>query len=372
MAKKKDEKEQQTIEPVTICDQSTEVAANCDHLESDEIILSQYEIEKLILTIRGAQVLIDRDLAMIYHITTKQLNQQVRRNIRRFPERYRFQLTKDEMMELVTNCDRFKSLKHSTTTPYAFTVYGVSMLPSVLTNKRAIDTSIRIIDAFVAMRKFLIQNASILMRIAHLERHQIETDEKIDAILDKMEQNSPKMLPEQIFPTGCVWDAWSYVSDLVRSAKSRIILIDNFVDDRVLSLFTKRAEGVSATIHTRYSEQFLTDLKKHNEQYPEIEFVQLPHRNHDRFLIIDHKVHLLGASLKDMGTALRRHRNDHHPRNYSGVVEIAGDHHSAKQQTSLCLIAPDNPTCTRICGLVVEISEMIDVHAVVSLGGMNK
>ena len=209
-----------------------------------------------------------------------------------------------QTIEPVANCDRFKSLKHSTTTPYAFTVYGVSMLPSVLTNKRAINTSIRIIDAFVAMRKFLIQNASILMRIAHLERHQIETDEKIDAILDKMEQNSPKMLPEQIFPTGCVWDAWSYVSDLVRSAKSRIILIDNFVDDRVLSLFTKRAEGVSATIHTRYSEQFLTDLKKHNEQYPEIEFVQLPHRNHDRFLIIDHKVHLLGASLKDMGTGL--------------------------------------------------------------------
>ena len=106
----------------------------------------------------------------------------------------------DQFTEVVANCDRFKSLKHSTTTPYAFTVYGVSMLPSVLTNERAIDTSIRIIDAFVAMRKFLIQNASILMRIAHLERHQIETDEKIDAILDKMEQNSPKMLPEQIFP----------------------------------------------------------------------------------------------------------------------------------------------------------------------------
>ena len=108
------------------------------------------------------------------------------------------------------------------------------------------------------------------MRIAHLEKHQIETDEKIDAILDTMEQNSPKMLSEQIFPTGCVWDAWAYVSDLVRNAKNRIILIDNFVDDRVLSMLTKRAEGVTATIHTRYSEQFLTDLKKHNEQYPSI------------------------------------------------------------------------------------------------------
>ena len=289
---------------VANCDLFTEVVTNCDHLENNEIILSQNEIENLILTIRGTQVLVDRDLAMIYNITTKQLNQQVRRNIRRFPDRYRFQLTKDELKELVANCDRFKTLKYSPTLPYAFTVYGVSMLPSVLSSKRAIDTSIRIIDAFVAMRKFLVQNANVLMRIAHLERHQIETDEKIDAILDKMEQDSPKQLPEQIFPTGCVWDAWAYVSDLVRGAESRIVLIDNFVDDRVLSMFTKRKEGVAATIHTRYNEQFLTDLKKHNTQYPEIEFVQLPHKTHDRFLIIDDKVHFLGASLKDMGTCL--------------------------------------------------------------------
>lgn len=132
-------------------------------------------------------------------------------------------------------------------------------------------------NAFVAMRRFIVQNAGILMRIAHLERHQIETDEKIDIILDKMEENSPKILPEQIFQTGCVWDAWTYVSDLVRSAKQRIVLIDNFVDDRVLSMLDKRADGVSATIHSRYFEQFQTDLKKHNEQYPTIEFVQLPH-----------------------------------------------------------------------------------------------
>jgi hypothetical protein len=119
-----------------------------------------------------------------------------------------------------------------------------------------------------------------------------------------MEENSPKLITETIFPTGCVWDAWTYVSDLVRSAKSRIILIDNFVDDRVLSMLTKRADGVTATIHTRYSEQFLTDLKKHNEQYPKIEFIQLPHRHHDRFLIIDDKVHFLGASVKDMGAGM--------------------------------------------------------------------
>jgi hypothetical protein len=265
---------------------------------------SQSDIEKMIITVRGEQVLIDRDLAMIYGVETKVINQAAKRNSRRFPERYRFQLTKDEMMELVTNCDRFRTLKHSTSEPYAYTEYGVSMLPSVMSTQKAIDTSIRIIDAFVAMRRFFVQNAGILMRIAHLERHQIETDEKIDLILDKMEERSPQLLPEQIFQTGCVWDAWSYVSDLVRSARERIVLIDNFVDDRVLSLLDKRADGVTATIHSRYSEPFLTDLKKHNEQYPAIDFIQLTHKNHDRFLIIDDKVYLMGASLKDMGAGL--------------------------------------------------------------------
>ena len=178
------------------------------------------------------------------------------------------------------------------------------MLPSVLNSQKAIETSIRIIDAFVAMRSFMVQNADILTRIAHLERHQIDTDEKIDMILDKMEESSPKLLPEQIFQTGCVWDAWSYVSDLVRSAKKRIELIDNFVDDRVLSLLMKRGKGVSATIHSRFTKDFLTDLEKHNTQYEEVKFVQLPHKNHDRFLIVDDPVYLLGASVKDMGNGL--------------------------------------------------------------------
>ena len=304
MAKKKDKKEQQATGLVANCDQSTEVVANCDHLETTEADISQYEIEKLIITIRGEQVIIDQDVARLYKVTTKRLNEQANRNSARFPNNFRFVLTKAERDEVVAKCDHLKSLKYRPTMPYAFTEQGIGQLSSVVHSKKAIETSIKIMNAFVAMRRFMVQNLNILMRIAHLERHQIETDEKIDAILDKMEQNSPKMLPEQIFPTGCVWDAWSYVSDLVRSAKSRIILVDNFVDDRVLSLFTKRADGVSANIYTRYSEQFLTDLKKHNEQYPEIQFTQLPHRNHDRFLIIDNKVHFLGASLKDMGAGL--------------------------------------------------------------------
>lgn len=280
------------------------VDANCNHLGKGEITLSQHDIEKLIITVRGEQVLIDQDIARLYGVTTKRLNQQANRNSARFPSNFRFELTKEERDEVVANCDHLQSLKFRPTLPYAFTEQGIGQLSSVVHSQKAIERSIVIMNAFVAMRRFIVQNAGILMRIANLERHQIETDEKIDLILDKMDERSPKLLPEQIFGTGCVWDAWAFVSDLVRNAKKRIVLIDNFVDDRVLSLLDKRADGVTAAIHSRYYKQFQIDLNKHNEQYPVIEFVQLSHKNHDRFLIIDNKVYLMGASLKDMGSGL--------------------------------------------------------------------
>ena len=215
------------------------------------------------------------------------------------------------MHKLVTNCDRFKSLKHSSSPPYAFTEQGISMLSAVVTSQTAVDMSIRIMDAFVGMRRFLSANAHIFQRLDRVEMQQLEnrqwmeqTDNKIEQLFEAIEEKSPKLLPEQIFATGCVWDAWAYVSDLVRSAKKRIVLIDNFVDDRVLSLLDKRADHVEATIHSRYYELFQTDLKKHNEQYREILFVQLPQKNHDRFLIIADDVYLLGASVKDMGVGM--------------------------------------------------------------------
>ena len=188
--------------------------------------------------------------------------------------------------------------------PYAFTRNGIAMLSSVLRSDTAVEVNIRIMRAFTMIPQLVNHNMQIIERIFNIEQHQQETDKTIQVILDKIEDVSPKLLPEQVFATGCVWDAWTYISDLVRSARQRIVLIDNFVDDRVLSVLTKRADGVSATIHTRYNEQFLTDLRKHNIQYPEIKFIQLPHRNHDRFLIIDDKVYLLGASLKDIGNGL--------------------------------------------------------------------
>lgn len=286
------------------CDTSSKVVANCDNLDNGKVALSQHDIEQLIITVRGEQVLIDQDIARLYGVTTKRLNQQVNRNSARFPSNFRFELTKEERDEVVANCDHLQSLKFRPTLPFAFTEQGIGQLSSVLHSHQAIERSIVIMNAFVAMRRFIMQNASILMRLSHLELHQIETDEKIDLILDKIDERSPKLLPEQIFQTGCVWDAWSYVSELIRSAKVRIVLIDNYVDDRVLSLLDKRAEGVSASIYSRYYEQFQVDLKKHNDQFPTIDFVQLPHRNHDRFLVIDNKTYLLGASVKDLGAGL--------------------------------------------------------------------
>ena len=264
--------------------------------------------------------MLDSDLAMLYGVETKALNQAVKRNINRFPEDFMFQLTKEEASrsrsQIVTSNQRLESLRsqivtikngrgqHTKYLPYAFTRNGIAMLSSVLRSDTAVEVNIRIMRAFTMIPQLVNHNTQIIERIFNIEQHQQETDKTIKVILDRIEDVSPKLLPEQIFPTGCVWDAWTYISDLVRSACQRIVLIDNFVDDRVLSMFTKRADGVSATIHTRYNEQFLTDLQKHNIQYPEIKFIQLPHRNHDRFLIIDDKVYLLGASLKDIGSGL--------------------------------------------------------------------
>ena len=285
--------------------------AICDIKGIDSI-----NIESLIRVIRGQQVMLDSDLAMLYGVETKRLNEQVKRNLNRFPEDFMFQLTHDEAVSLrsqiVTLNEEKNSLRSQIATineeevilksqiatsswggtrklPYAFTRNGIAMLSSVLRSDTAVEVNIRIMRAFTIIPQLVNHNTQIIQRIFNIEQHQIETDEKIDIILERIEGISPKLLPEQVFPTGCVWDAWTFISNLVRSAQQRIVLIDNYVDDRVLSMLTKRKDCVSATIHTCNNEQFLTDLKKHNAQYPEIEFIQLTHRNHDRFRLLTTK-----------------------------------------------------------------------------------
>ena len=272
----------------------------CDTLP----LLTGEHIQGCIRVIRGEQVILDRDLAQLYQVETSQLNRQVKRNIQRFPGDFMFQLTKEEADSLKCQNGTSSWGGDRRALPHAFTEQGVSMLAGLLRSEVAINANIVIMRAFVAMRRFLSANAGMFQRIERLERHQMLTDQKMEQVLKRMDELAPAITPEQIFATGCVWDAWSYVSQLVRSAKQRIILIDNFVDERVLLLLTKRADGVSATIHSRYTQQFLLDLEKHNRQYEPIGFVQTPHKSHDRFLIIDDEVYLMGASIKDMGTSL--------------------------------------------------------------------
>ena len=322
MAKKQIKIGDSKSEPIAKCDQLVKMDAN----DSQQLAVTNSDrkninIESLIRTIRGQKVMVDFDLAMLYGVQNKRLNEQVKRNKKRFPDDFMFQLTKEEwniLKSQIATASQSDSqtngvLKSQNATsswggtrklPYAFTREGIGMLSSVLGSDTAIEMNIRIMRVFTSAHQIMENNALLFQKVLHLEQHQLETDEKIDHILTKMNDNSPKRLPEQIFQTGCVWDAWAYVSDLVRSAKKRIELIDNFVDDRVLSLLIKRGKGVSATIYSRFTKDFLTDLEKHNTQYDEVKFVQLPHKNHDRFLIVDDSVYLLGASVKDMGNGL--------------------------------------------------------------------
>lgn len=250
--------------------------------------------------------MLDRDLADLYQVKTKVLNQTVKRNINSFPERFMFQLSDIEMTELVTNCDRLQMLKHSSVPASVFTEQGVTQLSVVLISEIAIEMSIRINDAFHTMRRFLSANAGIFQRIENVERKQLETDNIIELVLDRMEALSPSQPTQVLLSNGCVFDAWAYLSDLVRKAQKQIILIDNYCDERTLSLLTKRGEGVTATIYTRYSAPFETDLQKHNAQYPsaQIRFIQLSRQEHDRFLIIDTDAYILGDSLKNLGHSL--------------------------------------------------------------------
>lgn len=267
--------------------------------------LSIDQVKSHIYSIRGTEVMLDRELAQLYGVETKVLNQAVKRNIQRFPERFMFQVSPEEWDSLKSQIvTSNKGRGGDRYLPYLFTEQGVTQLSTILRSKTAIEVSIRIMDAFVAMRRFLSTNAGMFQRIEKVEQHQMLTDKKVELVLKRMDELAPRVTPEQIFATGCVWDAWNYISDLIRSSNARVVLIDNFVDDRVLTLLDKRNDAVSATIYSRYTEQFRLDLAKHNEQYNPITFIQLPHKSHDRFLIIDEDVYLMGASVKDMGTSL--------------------------------------------------------------------
>ena len=278
-----------------------EPVTNCDRLVAVD------SIESLIKVIRGQQVMLDKDLATLYGVETRTLNQAVKRNIQRFPADFRFQLTMEECSksQIVTlNAGRGQNIKKL---PYAFTEQGVAMLSSVLRSQTAIDVNIRIMRAFVSMRHFMVNNASVFSRLETMEYHQLEmqqhqqeTDKRIDEVFRRLDEGNAK--PKQgVFYNGQVYDAYTFVSDLIKSAKKRIILIDNYVDETVLTLLDKRVNNVSAAIYTQQiSRQFQLDIDRHNAQYAQID-VETFRLSHDRFLCIDDDVYHIGASIKDLG-----------------------------------------------------------------------
>jgi len=305
-------------------------------------IIPLNNIRALIHSIRGEQVMLDSDLAEIYGVETKVFNQAVKRNIERFPETFRFQLTEEEYDSLKTRLEGSSSdeglrsqnatleesenLRSQNATssdagalrsqivtsshggrrylPYAFTEQGVSMLSAVLRSETAVKVSIQIIHAFVEMRRFLQANASIFTRMDSMEKRQFalesKTMENFEKVFQALEAAEP---PNQgIFYNGQVHDAHAFVSELIRKAKKSLVLIDNYIDDSVLTLLTKRKKGVTASIYTQsISKQLTLDLDKHNAQYPPIEIHNFKDA-HDRFLILDERdIYHIGASLKDLG-----------------------------------------------------------------------
>ena len=288
-------------EPVAICDQSKMDVTKCD---INKVVNN---IEPLIKVIRGQQVMLDKDLAMLYGVEAKVLNQAVKRNIERFPNDFRFQLTKEECLRSQIVTLNEKQGQHLKYMPYAFTEQGVAMLSSVLRSQTAIEVNIQIMRAFVSMRHFMVNNASVFSRLETIEYHQLEmqqhqqeTDKRIDEVFRRLDEGNAK--PKQgVFYNGQIYDAYTFVSDLIKSAKRRIILIDNYVDETVLTLLDKRGKGVSAVIYTQQiSRQLQLDIDRHNAQYVPID-VEIFRLSHDRFLCIDDDVYHIGASIKDLG-----------------------------------------------------------------------
>lgn len=262
-------------------------------------------IQPMIKEIRGMQVMLDKDLAKLYNVETRVLNQAVKRNINRFPDDFMFQLNSMEMKNLMSQ-NVISNRGGTRKLPYAFTEQGIAMLSSVLKSATAVEVNIRIMRAFVAMRRFISTNAQFFKRLETIEYHQLEmkqhqdaTDRRIEEVFRRLDANVPPM--QGIFYDGQVFDAYRFVADLIRKAERSVILIDNYVDDTVLTLLDKRAKGVTATIYTqRISNQFKLDISRHNSQYPHIE-VELFNKAHDRFMLIDDAVYHIGASIKDLG-----------------------------------------------------------------------
>ena len=269
-------------------------------------------IKSRILTIRGVQVMLDRDLAMLYGVDVKRINEQVKRNAERFPDDFMFRLTKEECLrsQIATlNVERGKHLKCM---PYAFTESGVAMLSGVLRSMIAVDVNIRIMRAFVAMRRAFVSMTPMLARLDNVERRQIadqaRNEERFDTIFKAMDGGD--FPPQKIFYDGQLWDARTFVDRLVKSARKSLLLVDNWATVETLDMLAAKQKGVAVTVVTSEHRDrkgsprpkiLPADVAKFNAQYPSLS-LRFRENFHDRFLVVDDReLYLIGASLKDLG-----------------------------------------------------------------------
>lgn len=279
------------------------------------------DIKSLIYTIRGKQVMVDSDVAMLYHYPTKRINETVNRNKKRFPEFFCFQLNEEEYKSLRcknftlnkdnTNDDYLRSQiatlnkntgrgKHRKYLPYVFTEQGIAMLAGLLKNDIAIQVSINIMNAFVEMRKFLIQNGQIFERLTNVEYKLLVYDRKFDMVFNELQQS--EITKQRIFFDGQIYEAYSLIIDIIKKANKRILIIDNYIDDSILKMLTKKKPNVEVVILTSDKSNIENlDIQKFNQECPFLK-VSKTNKFHDRFIVIDNKeMYHLGASIKDLG-----------------------------------------------------------------------
>ncbi len=263
-----------------------------------ESLIQINQVKNKIYTIRGVQIILDRDLAEFYEIETRALKQAVKRNIQRFPSDFMFELSNIEI-ELMVSQSVIPSKQHlGGSIPYAFTEQGVSMLSSILHTKKAVQINIQIMRTFVQMRKFLSENQDVFQRLNIIETKLIGHDNNFNQIFKLLENQTPQ---KGVFYENQLFEAHTFISDLIKQAKKEIKLIDNYIDDRTLKILNKREKEVKVIIYTKEITQNLKqDLKKYNFQYESIQIKQF-NLSHDRFLIIDNEIYHIGASLKDLG-----------------------------------------------------------------------
>ena len=273
-------------------------------MEENKLIIqkemSNSEIKNLIYTIREKQVMIDSDVAMLYHYETRRINETVKRNSERFPIEFCFQLTSQEYEALKSQIATSNIRGGKQKLPYVFTEKGILMLSGLLKNEVAIEVSIKIVEAFVEMRKFISSNGQLFERLTNVEYKLLEHDKKFDQVFDQLQHE--ENIKQKIFFEGQIYDAYSLIIDIIKKANKKILIIDNYIDDSVLKMLAKKNKNVEVVILTSDKSNIQKlDIQKFNKEYPLLK-VAKTNKFHDRFIVIDNKeMYHLGASIKDLG-----------------------------------------------------------------------